>query len=53
MIVMNGHPDGNLRDYLKINHSTLNLKDRISIFRYLCVSLYDMGRLLLKSSHET
>ena len=32
--------EGNLRDYLRKNHSKLTLKDRITIFRYLCLSLY-------------
>src|SRR2546430_10746983 len=31
---------GNLRDYLQNNHSKLTLKNRIAIFRDLCVSLY-------------
>ena len=34
--------EGNLRDYLQNNHSKLTLKDRITILRYLCESLYDI-----------
>ena len=34
--------EGNLRDYLQNNHSKLTLKDRITILRYLCKSLYDI-----------
>ena len=30
----------NLRNYLQNNHSKLTLKDRIAIFRCLCLSLY-------------
>src|SRR5437660_10768442 len=32
--------EGNLRDYLRNNHSKLTLKNRITIFRSLCSSLY-------------
>src|SRR6266480_4071751 len=32
--------EGNLRDYLQKNHSKLTLNDRITIFEYLCGSLY-------------
>ena len=32
--------EGNLRDYLHNNHSRLTLKNRITIFQYLCQSLY-------------
>ena len=39
-MVLNYVPEGNLRDYLQNNHSKLTLKDRITIFRYLCESLY-------------
>ena len=36
------YKDGNLRNHLQKNHSKLTLKDRISIFGYLCESLYDI-----------
>ena len=39
-IVLSHHEEGNLRDYLQNNHSKLTLKDRITIFRGLCSSLY-------------
>src|SRR5947199_10827508 len=39
-MVLNYHPEGNLRDYLQKNHSKLTLNDRITIFDYLCESLY-------------
>ena len=32
--------EGNLRDYLQKNYSKLTLKDRITIFRHLCLSLH-------------
>ena len=38
-MVLNYHPEGNLRDYLQKNHSKLTLNDRIMIFRRLCESL--------------
>src|SRR6266542_280434 len=41
-MVLNYHPEGNLRNYLRENHSKLTLKDRIVIFGYLCKSLYDI-----------
>src|SRR5207247_65490 len=43
-MIMDYAPDGNLRDYLKINHSKLTLKDRISLFSYLCNSLDEIHR---------
>src|SRR5947208_6486165 len=39
-MVLNYAPEGNLRDYLQKNYSKLTLKDRITIFGYLCNSLY-------------
>src|SRR2546421_6952619 len=39
-MVLNHHQEGNLRDYLQNNHSKLTLKDRITILRRLCESLY-------------
>ena len=33
---------GNLRDYLQKNHSNLTLKDRITMFYYLCDKLNDI-----------
>src|SRR5439155_10693120 len=39
-MVLNYKPDGNLRNYLRENHSKLALKNRIMILRYLCQSLY-------------
>ena len=39
-MVLNNHDEGNLRDYLRNNHSKLTLKDRITILRRLCESLY-------------
>ena len=36
--------EGNLRNYLQKNHSNLTLKDRITIFHYLCCSLYDIHK---------
>src|SRR5688572_12498522 len=39
-MVLDWKPKGNLRDYLQKNHSKLTLKDRITIFVYLCESLY-------------
>src|SRR5437764_8118594 len=39
-MVLNYSPEGNLRDHLQKNHSKLTLKDRFTIFRYLCDSLY-------------
>ena len=41
-MVLNHHLEGNLREYLQENHSKLTLKDRITILRYLCVSLDDI-----------
>src|SRR5215213_6487342 len=41
-MVLEYHPEGNLRDYLQKNHSNLTLKDRITIFDYLCDALDDM-----------
>ena len=38
-MVLNYHGEGNLRNYLQKNHSNLILKDRITIFGYLCDSL--------------
>ena len=38
-MVLNYLGDGNLRNYLQKNHSNLTLKDRITIFGYLCDSL--------------
>ena len=42
MIVLNYISEGSLRDYLQKNHSTLTLKDRITIFNDLCESLYNI-----------
>src|SRR5437660_9830964 len=39
-MILNFHPKGNLREYLRNNHSKLTLKDRITILKYLCESLY-------------
>ena len=39
-MVLNNIQEGNLRDYLQKNYSKLTLKNRITIFRYLCGSLY-------------
>ena len=39
-IVLNYYLEGNLRDYLQKNHSNLTLKNRITIFEYLCGALY-------------
>ena len=39
-MVLDYKQEGNLRDYLQGNHSNLTLKDRISILRDLCESLY-------------
>ena len=39
-MVLNRYTEGNLRDYLQNNHSNLTLKDRISMFHHLCLSLY-------------
>src|SRR5437588_11787366 len=33
-------PEGNLRDYLRNNHSKITLKDKIKLLGYLCNSLY-------------
>src|SRR6266487_1384831 len=41
-MVLNYAPEGNLRNYLQQNHSNLTLKDRITIFVYLCDSLDDI-----------
>ena len=41
-IVLNYLSDGNLRGYLQKNHLNLTLKDRITIFRYLCDALDDI-----------
>src|SRR5947208_3394052 len=41
-MVLNIQNEGNLRDYLRNNHSKLTLKDRITILRYLCNSLYNI-----------
>ena len=38
-IILTHCPDGNLRDYLQKNHLKLTLKDRITIFYYLCDAL--------------
>jgi serine/threonine protein kinase len=38
-MVLNYHSDGNLRSYLQKNHLNLTLKDRITIFYYLCDAL--------------
>ena len=39
-MVLNIHEEGNLRNYLRNNHSKLTLKNRITILRDLCNSLY-------------
>src|SRR5436305_1196854 len=39
-IVLVYTPEGNLRNNLRKNHSKLTLRDRLTIFRYLCNSLY-------------
>src|SRR6266511_5636334 len=39
-MVLNYHEEGNLREYLRNNHSKLTLKDRITILKSLCNSLY-------------
>src|SRR6266511_559389 len=39
-MVLSYKQEGNLRDYLRKNHSKLTLKNRIMILRYLCQSLY-------------
>ena len=39
-MVLNCYKEGNLRNYLQKNHSKLTLNDRITIFEYLCESLY-------------
>src|SRR5438128_74146 len=39
-MVLRCHTEGNLRNYLQNNNSKLTLKDRITILRYLCNSLY-------------
>src|SRR2546423_10658535 len=39
-MVLSRHEEGNLRDYLRNNHSKLTLKNRIAIFRRLCDSLH-------------
>src|SRR5437016_5034747 len=39
-MILSRRKEGNLRDYLQNNHSKLTLKDRISILRCLCESLY-------------
>ena len=41
-MVLNYLSEGNLRDYLKKNHLNLTLKDRITIFYYLCYALDDI-----------
>ena len=41
-MVLNYLGDGNLRNYLQKNHSNLTLKDRITMFAYLCDSLDDI-----------
>src|SRR5205085_3091403 len=41
-MVLNYLEEGNLRNYLQKNHSNLTLKDRITIFGYLCFSLSDI-----------
>ena len=38
-MVLNYHREGNLRDYLRNNHSKLTLKDRTRLLRGLCQSL--------------
>src|SRR6185369_10282790 len=38
-MILSYREEGNLRDYLKKNHSTLTLKEIIMILRYLCQSL--------------
>ena len=43
-MVLNYVPEGNLRDYLQKNHSKLTLKNRIIIFRYLCIALNDIHK---------
>src|SRR6185369_4013692 len=39
VMVMNYFPHGSLRNYLKINHLKLDLKDRIKIFYFLCTDI--------------
>ena len=39
-MILDYRPEGNLRNYLQKNHSNLTLKNRITILRYLCNSLY-------------
>ena len=39
-MVLSYKPEGNLRGYLQKNHLKLTLKDRISILKDLCQSLY-------------
>src|SRR4051794_3501676 len=39
-MVLDHKLEGNLRNYLQKNHFKLTLKDRITIFSYLCESLY-------------
>src|SRR2546421_9397182 len=41
-MIIDYRPEGNLRDYLQKNHSILTLKDRITLFKYLCGSLDDI-----------
>jgi len=41
-MVLNYIGDGNLRNYLQKNHSNLTLKDRVTMFYYLCWSLKDI-----------
>jgi len=43
-MVLSCRREGNLRDYLQNNHSKLTLKDRITIFRNLCNSLYNIHK---------
>ncbi|RIB21712.1 kinase-like domain-containing protein [Gigaspora rosea] len=43
-IVMNYFADGNLRDYLKKNHSTLSLQDRVFAIWRICGVLLDVHR---------
>ena len=43
-IVLNYFSEGNLRGYLQKNHLNLTLKDRITIFYYLCTALDDIHK---------
>src|SRR6266511_1999821 len=43
-MVLSYRSDGSLRDYLQRNHSKLTLKDRVLLFKYLCLSLDSIHR---------